>query len=264
MRPFVIKFGGTSLGTPARLRRAARRVSAHARGGRPVVVVVSAFGRTTDWILKWVEEVGSAGQTMEGMREVDRALATGEELAASLFATALHALGLPALSLRGGEAGILAEGGFGAGRIRTVDPTRLRELLASRIVPVVAGFQGARGDGETLTLGRGGSDITAVALAGALERAVCHIVTDVDAVYARDPRVDATAPPYPELTHQELVALAESGAQVVHPEAARLACALNVPLRVYSYRAPIGKPVTGTRIRTPAGAPPAAPAVQPT
>ena len=251
MRPLVLKFGGTSLGTPARMRRAARRVAAHVRRGRAVTTVVSATGHTTDRILAWMEALGTGAGPDEHLREADRALATGEDLAASLFAAALWREGVRAVSLRGGEAGVMVEGPFGAGRIREVHPGPLRALLAAGVVPVVAGFQGVRRDGETVTLGRGGSDTSAVAIAAALG-AACHIVTDVEAVHARDPREDAGAPAFLHLTHAALVALAEEGAKVVHPAAARLAQTMDVPLRVYSFRAPLRGPA-GTRVHTPAG-----------
>ncbi|HEX2077628.1 MAG TPA: hypothetical protein VHG08_07955 [Longimicrobium sp.] len=250
MRPLVLKFGGTSVGTPRRMRLAARRVQAHLRAGRPVVVVVSATGHTTDRIVSWMEALGP-GDAAEGRRrELDRALATGEDLAASLFAAALWERGVRAVSLRGGEACVRADGPFGAACIREVRPDPLRALLAEGVVAVVAGFQGVRCDGETVTLGRGGSDTSAVAIAAALG-ASCHIVTDVAAVHARDPRVDRAAPAFPHLTHAALVQLAEAGAQVVHSEAARMAERLDVPLRVYSFRAPPGGR-TGTRVFTPA------------
>ncbi|HYH83220.1 MAG TPA: hypothetical protein VEX86_25715 [Longimicrobium sp.] len=252
MRPLVLKFGGTSLATPARMRRAVRRVAAHAREGRAVIAVVSATGHTTDRLVRWVEALGTGGVADDRLREMDRALATGEDLAAALFASALWGMGLRAVSLRGGEAGVMADGGFGAARIREVRTAPLRALLDAGVVPVVAGFQGARGDGETVTFGRGGSDTSAVAIAAALG-ASCHIVTDVDAVYARDPRVDAAAPAFSHLTHEALVTLADEGAQVVHPTAARLAQRMDVSLRVYSFRAPL-RGHAGTRVYTPAGA----------
>jgi aspartate kinase len=249
-RPLVIKFGGTSLGTPSRMRLAARRVEAHVRAGRAVVVVVSAMGHRTDGILRWAHGVCGAPRSEQWGREIDRALATGEALSSGLLAAALCARGVRAVGLGGGEAGVFVEGPYGAGRIREVRPHRLRALLAEGVVPIVAGFHGQRHDGETVVMERGGSDISAVAAAGALGRAPCHIVTDVDAVYAADPRLDAAAHRFAELTHRELLELAEAGAQVVHPGAARLAHELNVPLRVYSYRAPLGG-IGGTRIRTP-------------
>lgn len=234
--PLVIKFGGTSLGSPARIRRAARRVAAHARRGRQTVVVVSAMGHATDRIVRLLAAV--SGGRPDG-READRALATGEDLSAALLAAALTGLGVPARSLRGGEAGVWAEGGFCGGRVGDVDPAPLRRLLAAGTVPVVAGFQAVRDDGETVTLGRGGSDTSAVAIAAALGPAECHIVTDVAAVHDRDPRRHPDARPIGEIDPLALVVLAESGAQVVHPAAARLALERHVPLRVYHHRAPL-------------------------
>jgi aspartate kinase len=184
--PVVLKFGGTSLQTSARVRRAARRVAGRVAGGMPVAVVVSARGHATDRILSELRRIGRAGPAD---READRALTTGEDLSAAFFAAALSALGIRALSLRGAEAGVRAAGPFGAGRIEKIYPARLRALLAAGVVPVVAGFQGVRADGETVTLGRGGSDTSAVALAVALGAAACEIVTDVEAVFDGDPRL---------------------------------------------------------------------------
>ena len=243
--PLVIKFGGTSLGNPARVRLAARRVAAHVRRGRKVVVVVSAMGQATDRIVGLLSRVSARGRPEP--READRALATGEELSAALLASALTTRGVPARSLRGGEAGVRTDGGFCGGRIVYVDERPLIELLDGGVVPVVAGFQGARSDGETLTLGRGGSDTSAVAIAAALGPVPCHIVTDVEAVFDRDPRVASDARPFPVISHAELVRLAESGARVVHPDAAELALLHGVPLSVYHFRAPLSGR-TGTRV----------------
>ena len=250
-RPLVVKFGGTSLGTPARMRRAVRRVAAYTRAGHGVVVVVSAMGHRTDHILRWVNEVCGAPRPEGGEREVDRAVATGEELSAGLLAAGLCAVGVRATALRGGEAGVSVVGPFGGGRIREVRAGRLRALLADGVVRVIAGFQGEREDGEMVTLERGGSDLTAVAVAAALGGAPCHIVTDVDAVYAADPRMHVGAERYTDLTHEAMLELAEGGAHVLHAGAARLARARNVPLRVYSFRAPIRRP-GGTRVGGPA------------
>ncbi len=240
----VVKFGGTSLGTPARIRRAARRVAALVASGRRVVAVVSAMGHTTDQILETLG-VLEAGRSASAAREVDRALATGEDLSAALLAAALHTLGVPARSLRGGEAGVRADGAFGAARVARVDARRLRALLARGVVPVVSGFQGERSDREVATLGRGGSDTSAVAIAAALSTS-CHIVTDVDAVYDRDPRRHADARPLPRLSHDELLDLARSGAQVVAADAARLAAEHGVPLRVLGYDAAPSDERSGT------------------
>ncbi len=240
----VVKFGGTSLGDASRVRRAARRVAALVRAGEGVAVVVSAMSRTTDGLLDLAADVSRGGGTPSA-RETDRLLATGEDLSAALLATALTSAGVPARSLRGGEAGVAADGEHGAGEIRGVDARTLAGLIREGVVPVVAGFQGARWDGETLTLGRGGSDTTAIALAAALA-VPCDIVTDVAAVYDRDPRTDPGARPFLALTHAELVALADSGAQVVAPEAARLAAARGVPLHVYGWDEPVSGPFGGT------------------
>ena len=231
----VIKLGGTSLGSPSRIRLAARRLRAHARGGARVVAVVSAVDGTTDRIVRLLARV-SGGRPSP--RECDRALATGEDLSAALLASALAALGVPARSLRGGEAGIRAEGGHCGGRLARVDPAPLRALLDAGVVPVVSGFQGLRADGETLTLGRGASDLSAVAIAAALG-AECHIVTDVAGVFDRDPRRNPGARLYRQLDHHELLRLAEAGAKVVHREAATEALRAAVPLRVYHFRAPL-------------------------
>jgi aspartate kinase len=232
----VIKFGGTSLGSPARIRRAARRVAAHVRRGRRTVVVVSAMGSATDRIVRLLAAV--TGGRPDG-READRALATGEDLSAALLSAALAAVGVPARSLRGGEAGVWAEGGFCGGHVDDVDPAPVRRLLAAGTVPVVAGFQGVRDDGETVTLGRGGSDTSAVALAAALGAAECHVVMDVAAVHDRDPRLHPDARPIREIDPLALLVLAEGGARVIHPTAARLALERGVPLRIYHHRAPL-------------------------
>ncbi len=245
--PVVLKFGGTSLQTTARIRRAARRIALRSASGTPVVAVVSACGHATDRILSDLARLGASARNG---RETDRALATGEDLSAALLSTALLSLGVHAVSLRGAEAGIRAEGGFGSGRIAAVRSRRLRALLEAGIVPVVSGFQGVRADGETLTLGRGGSDTSAVALAAALGPVPCEIVTDVPAVFDRDPRRYRRARRFAELTHSALRRIVESGANVVHPAAAGMAERFGVPLRVYSFRAPLEGGAYGTVVRT--------------
>ena len=240
----VLKFGGTSVASPRRVRIAARRLAAHAGRGRRVVAVVSAAAGATDGILKRARRVTQGAEALSGERaraagrELDRALATGEDRSAALLALALNALGVPARSLRGAEAGLGAEGDFGAGRIREVHPAALVALLDAGIVPVVSGFQAARADGETVTLGRGASDATAVALAAALD-AECHIVTDVAAVFDRDPNRESSARPFGRLDHGQLTALAAAGAKVVQAEAARLAERTGVQLRIYAWNAPV-------------------------
>jgi aspartate kinase len=241
----VLKFGGTSLATPRRLRLAARRIRAHLRRGEAPVVVASALGHTTDRILQRLGRCGISPALAS--REMDRALATGETLSSAMLAGCLRTLGIGAISLSGGEAGFEGTGEFGRGAIARLDVSPILRLLAGGTVPVIAGFQARRRDGETVTLGRGASDTTAVALAAALGPVTCHIVTDVGAVYDRDPNLDAAAQPYRELTHDELLRLAEAGAQVVHPAAARWALDHQVPLCIYSYRAILGEEY-GTRV----------------
>jgi len=234
----VVKFGGTSLGTPARIRRASRRAAALAASGRRVVAVVSAMGHTTDHILETLGDLENRRVGGPAGREADRALATGEDLSAALLAAALHGIGVGARSLRGGEAGVRAGGDFGAARLLRVDARGLRALLSRGVVPVVAGFQGEREDREVATLGRGGSDTSAVAIAAALGPATCLIVTDVDAVYDHDPQRHPDARPLRRLSHDQLFDLARTGAQVVAAEAAQLARTHGVPLRVVAYDAP--------------------------
>jgi aspartate kinase len=241
----VLKFGGTSLATPSRLRLAARRVRAHLRRGEVPVVVASALGYTTDRILRRLERFGI--NSAFAAREVDRALATGEALSSAMLAGCLRNLGIGAISLSGGEAGFEGSGEFGRGTIASLDVFPIRRLLAGGVVPVIAGFQARRPDGETVTLGRGASDITAVALAAALGPVTCHIVTDVGGVYDRDPNLHTAARPYRALNHDELLRLAEAGAQVVHPAAAKWALDHRVPLCIYSYRAVFGEEY-GTRV----------------
>lgn len=240
----VLKFGGSALATPARVRRAAKRIRSHVRRGSRVVAVVSATGQSTDRILQWCRELSSSAA---GARELERALATGEDRTAALVAAALIEIGVPAISLRGAEAGLVAEGDWGEASIRRLRAERLQTLLADDVVPVVAGFQASRPDGETVTLGRGGSDTTATYLAGALRAEACHLITDVDGVYDRDPRLDPSARHLPTLSYTALVELAEAGAQVVHPAAADHARRFGTPLHVYSYRA-ARVPERGSRI----------------
>ena len=233
----VLKFGGTSLGNPARIRRAARRVRSHLRDGNRVIVVVSANGSSTDKILKWLNAVAPRNDA-QVTREYDRALATGEDLSAALFASALAALHIRAVSLRGAEAGLSASGPFGAARLTALCATRIDALLEDGVVPVVTGFQACRDDGETVTLGRGGSDASAVFLAGELNADECHIITDVQAVCDADPNCTPDARPLPALTHAALVQITESGGEVVQPAAARFAQAYHTRLYVYHYGAP--------------------------
>jgi aspartate kinase len=233
MRAVIRKYGGSSLATVARVRRVAGQIAEVHRGGHGVVVVVSARGDATDDMLRLVAEFGDVGPS----RDLDQLLATGESASAALLALALRALGVPAASLTGPQAGVLATGTPGAGRITAVRPDRVLRLLAANTVAVVAGFQGLDIDGvddagDVVTLGRGGSDTTAVALAAALQASRCDIYTDVDGVYTADPRVVDGARLRPELDVTTMTELAVAGAKVVHPHAVRLAAAHRVELQV--------------------------------
>lgn len=243
----VVKFGGTALGNSSRIRLAAKRIGELRSNGLQPVVVVSATGKTTDRLLRELRSVSRARATPASTRETDRALATGEALSAALLAAALSAIGIPAASVSASEAVLVAVGPYGAARLSELRPGRIAELAATGIVPVVAGFQGVRDDGELVTLGRGSSDVTAVFLATALGADECHIVTDVNGIHEEDPRVAPASPRYPLLSFDGLVDLTGRGAQVVHPLAAASARAGAILLHVYHYRASLTQPA-GTMV----------------
>ena len=184
-RVIIQKYGGTSVGTPARIRKVAARIAETVREGERVVVVVSAMGQTTDQLIALAHRVTASPPA----RELDMLVANGETISAPLLAMCLAALGVPAISLTGLQAGVRTSGHHSKARIRAVETDRLRAELEAGRVCVVAGFQGVTEDLEITTLGRGGSDTTAVALAAALNASVCEIYTDVDAIYSADPRV---------------------------------------------------------------------------
>ena len=209
---FVQKYGGTSLGDGEKVMNAARRAVALARQGVEMVMVVSAQGHTTDEMIRKAREVNRRGS----QREMDAYLSAGEQMSASLMAMAIGALGHPAVSLSGSQAGIHTDDVHGNARIEQVDVKRiLRELEQGKIV-VAAGFQGINAAGDITTLGRGGSDTTAVALAAALQADKCQIFTDVDGVYDRDPRIHPDARRFGRIGYEEMLTLVENGAQVLH------------------------------------------------
>jgi aspartate kinase len=227
----VLKFGGTSVGTtPARLRDVAMRIADVHHAGYPVVVVVSARGATTDEL---ITDAGSVSKTPPA-REMDQLLATGEISAAALLAITLNDARTPATSLTGAQAGISAYGHHGDGRIADVDGSRLRELLRRGRVAVVAGFQGIDADGDVVTLGRGGSDTTAVALAAALGATTCEIYTDVDGVYSADPRIAPDARLLSRIGSGVMSEMAYAGARVLHARSVELAGRVGVSIHVRS------------------------------
>ena len=237
----VQKFGGSSLKDFERLRRVAERCLARRRREEELVVVVSAMGDTTDELSRRAREVSAAPPK----RELDALVTTGEQQAAALLVMAMREIGLEGVSLTGWQAGVLTDGQYGAGEIRLVAPGRLRAELSRGRVPVVAGFQGICARGDVTSLGRGGSDTTAVALAAALEADACEIYTDVDGVYTADPRRVKAARRLETVDFRDMLALAKAGAQVLHPKSVELAMANQVPLTLLSSFAE-GK---GTRLR---------------
>ncbi|MFE6450646.1 aspartate kinase [Nocardiopsis dassonvillei] len=238
----VWKFGGSSLASPEQVASVADRAGRAHRQGRALVVVVSARGDTTDELLKAAASVGATSPS----REMDRLLATGESASAALTAMAIQARGVAATSLSGRSLGILTSGSPGAGTVDTVDTGHVLRVLDSGRVAVVAGFQGVDRDGNVSTLGRGGSDTTAVALAAAFGSGHCDIHTDVDGVYTADPRVCPDTRVMPEVHSSTMAEMAFSGARVMHSRAVEIAELHGVEIRVRNSSRPHG----GTRILT--------------
>ena len=208
----VQKYGGTSLSDSVRIQAAAKTIADLARQGIQVIVVVSAQGDTTDLMIEKAIQVNSRGSA----REMDAYLAAGEQMSAGLMAMAIGALGVPAVSLTGYQAGIETDGIHGNARIQQINPARIRKELETGNVVVVAGFQGVDPEGDITTLGRGGSDTTAVALAAAVKADRCQIFTDVDGIYDRDPRKYPDAIRFSRISYEKMLRLIENGAQVLH------------------------------------------------
>jgi aspartate kinase len=229
----VQKYGGSSLADADRIRHVARRVAARARDRR-LVVVVSAMGDTTDHLI----DLAAAITSEPDPREMDLLLATGEHISGTLVAMALQAIGVPAISLTGAQAGIRTDRSHGRARIANVDPARIHEELERGRVVIVAGFQGATDEthraGEVTTLGRGGSDTTAVALAARLGAEACEILTDVEGVYTADPRVVREARLIETIGYEEMLELAHQGAQVMQTRAVELGWVNGVVIHVRS------------------------------
>ena len=231
-RLLVQKYGGSSVKDPSRIAAVAARIARDRAAGKEVVAVVSAMGDTTDDLLALAATV--SGGKLPDARELDALLATGENQAAALLATALIANDVPAISLSGAQAGISADGTFGKGRIAGIEPRRVRDEIAAGRVVIVAGFQGVSGGSETTTLGRGGSDTTAVALAAALGADRCQIYTDVTGVYTADPRIVADARWLGVIGYEEMLELANQGAQVMQTRAVELGWVNGVTIEVRS------------------------------
>lgn len=226
----VQKFGGSSLADPARLRRAAQRAVHEAKQGNQVVVVVSAQGDTTNRLVSAVAAVTAS----PSLREMDAYLAAGEQMSASLMAMAVQQQGWPAVSLTGWQAGMVTDSNHGNARVRSLTGDRIRRELTEGKIVVVAGFQGMTHAGDITTLGRGGSDTSAVALAAFLQADHCRIYTDVDGVYDRDPRIFPDAKRYDVIGYEQMLRLARQGAQVLHDRAVELAMEQKVEIQVLS------------------------------
>jgi aspartate kinase len=231
----VQKYGGTSVGTPERIRAVARRVAEARRRGHELVVVVSAMGDTTDDLATLASLVTERERPQEEHpREMDMLLTAGERIAAALLTMAIREQGFEARSFTGSQAAIITDTAHTAARIREVRADRVREALEDGCIAIVAGFQGVSTEKEITTLGRGGSDTTAVALAAALQADACEIFTDVDGVYTADPRRVAGARVIRELTHAEMLEMAANGAQVMHGRAVDIGDRFGVDIRVLS------------------------------
>lgn len=227
----VQKFGGTSVADTERIRRVASRVAAtkadHPEG---VVVVVSAMGKTTDHLVNMARELSS----QPSAREMDMLLSTGEQISIALLSMALQELGYKAISMTGGQAGIVTESLHSKAKILHINTDALHKHLADDYIVIVAGFQGVTADQQITTLGRGGSDTTAVALAGALDAPICEIYTDVEGVYTTDPNTVPAAQKLSEISYEEMLELAHLGAKVLHPRSVECAKKYGTALHVRS------------------------------
>ena len=230
-RLIVQKYGGTSVGSPERILGVAQRVKGYVEKGDKVVVVVSAMSGETNRLVALGEEVWGS---QFNHRELDVLYSSGEQVSVALVSLALEKVGIPAKSFLAGQIPLRTDGEFGKARIVEIESKSLKEAIADGIVPVVAGFQGVTADSLITTLGRGGSDTSAVAVAAALDADECEICTDVDGVYTADPRIIKKASRLDQITFEEMLELASLGSKVLHPRSVELAGRHKVPLRVVS------------------------------
>jgi len=230
MALIVQKFGGTSVGNTERIKQVAQRVAGYRARGDQVVVVVSAMSGVTDGLIKLAKEI----TPLPSEREMDVLLATGEQTTIALAAMALHTLDIPAVSLTGAQAGIVTDGVHSKAKIQNITPRRIHELLDAGNVVIVAGFQGQTNEGQITTLGRGGSDLTAIALAAAIKADLCQIYTDVDGVYTADPRIVKSARKLTEIAYDEMLELASLGAKVMQSRSVEFAKKFGVVFEVRS------------------------------
>src|SRR5512140_1041928 len=229
--PLIVqKYGGTSVANTERINNVAARVAKYRANGDKVVVVVSAMSGVTDNLIKLAKEI----MPLPNEREMDVLLATGEQTTIALTAIALHAINVPAISLTGAQAGIVTDGVHTKARIQNITPKMIHELLNEGKVVIVAGFQGQTIEGQVTTLGRGGSDLTAIALAAALKADLCQIYTDVDGVYTADPRIVPSARKLEEISYDEMLELASLGAKVMQSRSVEFAKKFGVVFEVRS------------------------------
>ena len=230
MALIVQKYGGTSVGTTARIKRVAKRIVETRKKGNQVVVVVSAMGKTTDKLIELAKKITPNPKG----RELDMLMATGEQASSALLAMAIHDLGEEAISLTGPQVGILTDSAHTKAKILKINTKRIWEELRKGNIVIVAGFQGADYQNNITTLGRGGSDTTAVALAAALKADICEIYTDVEGVYTADPRIVPEARKIDVITYEEMLELAGAGAKVLQSRAVEFASKYNVKIHVKS------------------------------
>ncbi|MEO7152790.1 MAG: aspartate kinase, partial [Burkholderiaceae bacterium] len=234
MALIVHKYGGTSMGSPERIRNVAKRVAKWARAGHQMIVVPSAMSGETNRLLGLAKELAGPQSSAEQQREFDMIAATGEQVSVGLLAVALQAEGMPAVSYTGWQVPIATDSAYTKARIQSIDGERIRADLSQGRVVVVAGFQGIDADGHITTLGRGGSDTSAVAIAAALNAAECLIYTDVDGVYTTDPRIVPEALRLHSISFEEMLEMASLGSKVLQIRSVEFAGKYRVPTRVLS------------------------------
>ncbi|HIE65513.1 MAG: aspartate kinase [Nitrospira sp.] len=229
--PLIIqKYGGTSVGSIDRIKHVAERIASAHQEGNPLVVVVSAMTGETDRLINLARQIALSPD----QRETDMLISSGERVTISLLAMALQEMGIPARSFTGRQVGILTDSAHTKARIEQITAGRLKDALRQGIVPVVAGFQGINQMSDVTTLGRGGSDTTAVALAAALKAELCEIYTDVEGVYTTDPSIVSSARRIPRISYEEMLEMASLGAKVLHTRSVAFAMKYQVPVRVRS------------------------------
>ena len=234
MALIVKKFGGSSVATTEKIMSVAKRILSEKKSDDKIVVVVSAMGDTTDNLISLATKIDSEPYKATYSREMDMLLTTGEQISIALLAMAFQKLGQPAISMTGSMAGVRASSVHTKGRILGINPARVHEELNQGKIVVIAGFQGVDSFGDPVTLGRGGSDTSAVAIAGALKADECEIFTDVDGIYSADPRIVKNARKMKEITYFEMLEMARLGAGVMQPRSVEMGQYFNIPIHVRS------------------------------